>query len=812
LSIGKLAAGQQSYYLNAVANGVEDYYKRGEAPGRWVGSGAHRLGLAGRVGDDDLHAVLSGADPHSGRLLAGGGRRVPGFDATFSAPKSVSLLYAFGDDAVRAAAVVAHEAAVDAALGYLERHAAMGRRGWGGRVQVATDGFIAAAFRHRTSRAGDPQLHTHVLIANMARGSDRQWGALDGRLLYLHKRTAGYLYQAQLRAELVRSLGVEWSPVRKGLAEIAGIPPTVLRGFSRRRVEIEAAMAERGVHTVEGAQVATLATRTAKAEPRSDAELRRDWATRASELGFEPAAVNGVVGEGRKPRSPRSTRDELEEVLTEHRSHFDRRDVVRAIADAADDGADVTDIERRADRFIDSPSAVRLGPGKIGDQFSTPELLQIEADLLASAERHADDGAGIATPAAIDQAIAARPTLSDEQTAMVRRLTASGAGVDVVIGSAGAGKTFALDAARAAWQQSGHRVVGVALAARAAAELETGSGIPSFTLDSLLRHCEHNRRGGLAANSVVVLDEAGMVGTRKLERLHRLCRDADAKLVLVGDPRQLPEIQAGGMLTALARRLGFVRLQANVRQRDNVEREALLDLRRRDVGAAIERLTRHGRVTEAATADDTRAALVEDWYTAHETGGHAVMFALRRSDVADLNRRGRHALAANGQLGDKELVVDGKAFAVGDRVVALRNNRRLGLLNGTLGTITGIDDHSLTIDTTRGARNVPEHYLADGHLDHAYALSIHKAQGMTCDHAFLLGDDRLYLEAGYTGLSRGRHANRLYVVATEPDAETHGAEPDDHDIIRALRRSAAQDTATTIAERFRRAADLGISR
>ncbi|MDP1793537.1 MAG: MobF family relaxase [Acidimicrobiales bacterium] len=817
MSIGKLAAGQQDYYLNAVAKGVEDYYAaRGEVPGRWVGSGARDLGLVGRVADDDLHAVLSGLDPHTGVVVGANGRRVPGFDATFSAPKSVSLLYALGDDATSAAAIAAHEAAVDAALGYLERHAAVGRRGHGGTLQVDTTGFVGAAFRHRTSRLGDPQLHTHVLVANMVKGVDGRWGALDGRLLYVHKRTAGYLYQAQLRANLVRALGVEWAPVRKGMAEIAGIPHRVLRAFSRRRVEIELRMTERGAHTIEGAQVATLATRTTKQPARTYSQLRHEWQATAREVGYSPAGLNDIIEVGREPGSPRATRDELEDLLTEHDSHFDRRDVLQTIADAAPDGADITDIEMRADRFIASPSAVRLGPAKVGDTYSTPELLRIEQDLMASAERHADDAAGLATPDAIADAFAARPTLSDEQRGMVNRLATSGAGVDVVVGAAGAGKTFALDAARSAWQQSGHRVVGVALAARAAAELQAGSGIPSFTLDSLLQHCEHRRNGGLARNTVVVLDEAGMVGTRKLERLHRITRDAQAKLVLVGDPRQLPEIQAGGMFAALARRLGFTRLQANLRQRDEVERQALLELRRRDVGAAIARLTAHGHVTECTTAEDTRTALVQDWAAARDTGSHAVMFALRRSDVADLNARARNTLSEHGHLGAQELVVGDRAFAIGDNVIALRNNRRLGLINGTLGAVNAINagELSLTIQTTDGqTRMVPSQYLRDGHLDHAYALSIHKAQGMTCDVALLLGDDRLYLEAGYTGLSRGRHQNRLYVVAAEPDIDHHGSPPyRDNDIVQALRRSTAQETATDIAHRARRTADIGISR
>ncbi len=172
------------------------------------------------------------------------------------------------------------------------------------------------------------------------------------------------------------------------------------------------------------------------------------------------------------------------------------------------------------------------------------------------------------------------------------------------------------------------------------------------------------------------------------------------------------------------------------------------------------------------------------------------------------------ARSAEGRLGDEELVAGDRAFVVGDTVVALRNDRRLQLINGTLATVTGLNakDQSLTITTATGeTRIVPSNYLADGHLDHAYALSVHKGQGMTCDVALLLGDDRLYLEAGYTGLSRGRTKNRLYVVASEPDFESHGtAFERDHDIVRSLRRSAAQDSASVIAERSRRSVGFGI--
>src|SRR5215218_6464367 len=247
LSLGKLAAGQAGYYLDqaqgtttraqAVASGVEDYYLGGhEAKGRWAGAGAATLGLRGEVADEPLLRVLAGEHPATGdplgRVLAS---RRPGFDLTFSAPKSVSVLFGIGDDRLRSTLQAAHDEAVADAFGYMERHAAVTRRGPAGVYAIAGIGLVAAAFRHRTSRAGDPQLHTHVLVANLTLGGDGRWSTLDARRIYTHAKTAGYLYEARLRSIVTRELGVEWTPVRNGIAEIAGVPSPVLRAFSRRR-------------------------------------------------------------------------------------------------------------------------------------------------------------------------------------------------------------------------------------------------------------------------------------------------------------------------------------------------------------------------------------------------------------------------------------------------------------------------------------------------------------------------------------------------------------------------------------------------
>jgi conjugative relaxase-like TrwC/TraI family protein len=286
LSIGKLGRGQESYYLQAVAQGVEDYYLgSGEAPGRWIGDGSRWLALAGEVDAAALRAMLDGRNPAGEVSLIGLRRpdRLPGYDLTFSAPKGVSLLFALAESEVSEAVRRAHDAAVRQALGYLEREAGEVRRGADGVDRLPGGGFVAAAFRHRTSRAGDPQLHTHLLVANMTRGSDGRWSALDGRQLYTQAKTAGTLYQAVLRHEL-RDLGLAWTLRDNGLAELAGVPAPVLRAFSRRRVEIELALQAAGQSSRPAAEIAALATRKAKDYGVDPTSLAAEWHARADAL------------------------------------------------------------------------------------------------------------------------------------------------------------------------------------------------------------------------------------------------------------------------------------------------------------------------------------------------------------------------------------------------------------------------------------------------------------------------------------------------------------------------------------------------
>ena len=273
-----------------------------------------------------------------------------------------------------------------------------------------------------------------------------------------------------------------------------------------------------------------------------------------------------------------------------------------------------------------------------------------------------------------------------------------------------------------------------------------------------------------------------MVGTRQLAELLDHADRAHATVVLVGDHRQLPEIQAGGVFRGLVARGHAIPLEENRRQEEPWEREALDLLREGRAGDALEAYHEHGRVHTAETAAEVRGQLVADWWTSRRRDEPGVMLALRRSDVADLNQRARHLMASAGALAGPELVRDEQAFRVGDEVVCLKNDRRLGVANGTRGTVTALDADARTLTVTRSdgrELTLPDWYLDDRTerggptVDHGYALTAHKAQGMTTGTAFVLGGEDLYREAGYVALSRGRRENHLYLVGLDPPDPEH---------------------------------------
>jgi conjugative relaxase-like TrwC/TraI family protein len=810
LSVGRLAAGPDAgrYYEEAVALGREDYYaERGEAPGRWVGSGSLGLGLDGEVADGEVVHLLAAEDPRSGELLGRPltDKSVAGFDLTFKAPKSVSILFGVAGEDVARELAAAHEVAVEEALGYLEREACRARRGKDGLLQVEGRGFLAARFRHRSSRAGDPLLHDHVVVANRTQGPDGRYTALDARPLLRNAKTAGYLYQAVIRREITDRLGLGFGEVVKGSADLAGFDRTVIDHFSRRRAEIVAEMALHDSHSLYASQAAALATRKGKDYGVPASRLQAEWRARAAEFGLDRDRIDELL-------RPRLRQLEIEltsvdlQALTTNASTFTRRDVLQLVASSRGAGARVAEIEAEADRLLGDREIVPLSPDPIGElRYTTRELLTIERELIDGATNRKGETAGAAQDTHVDKAIGGRP-LSDEQAALVRSLTSGEDGVVVVRAAAGTGKTFALDAAREAWTRSNVDVVGCALSARAAAELREQAAIDTTTIARLTHALDHGHH--LPHGGVLVVDEAGMVGSRDLHKLATAAREHDCKLVLVGDDHQLPEIEAGGAFRKLANDLDAKELREVRRQEHEWDRRALTDLREGRVDKWAAAYEQDDRLHSAPNAPAVRGQMVGDWWKAREAGSDSLMIAARTRDVDDLNQRAREQMREHGQLRGADVQMGDRSFSIGDEVVARHNDQRLGVVNGDRGRIVDMEPGRITVEQRDGGRTeLPETYARDGHLDHGYAVTAHRAQGATVDRTFVLGTQDSYREWGYTAMTRHRDRADFYITAEQPYLNLRNIERSDPEelrptVERAFKDHRKQDMAIDAAERL----------
>jgi conjugative relaxase-like TrwC/TraI family protein len=419
LSVAKLARGREEYYLATVASGREGAGGLIEPDGRWLGQAAASLGLAGSVEGPDLRALLAGIDPVSGEVLSTRHAqvRVAAYDCTYSTPKSVSVLHALGAEDVRAQIRAGHEQAAEAALGYLERRGARVCRvlAWGEAASsLPAGGFVAASFLHRASRAPDPHLHSHVLVANLAPGPDGRWSALDARGLYLELRTARDLYETQLRSELTGRLGVSWRRLNGAWADLAGIDPTVNRAFSRRSTEIEEALELSGRSGPLAARIASAKTRPAKDFATPYEELVVAWRERAYALGVSDSRLSAVTGrsraasdgpgaelvEERRGRESWVERTLGDQGVAARDGTCRRGELLRSRCASLPNGGEVEQVESDVEELLDEgriipvpPSTRSLGPrlkthsgrsipgGACEQLYTTPAVLEINERL-----------------------------------------------------------------------------------------------------------------------------------------------------------------------------------------------------------------------------------------------------------------------------------------------------------------------------------------------------------------------------------------------------------------------------------------------
>jgi conjugative relaxase-like TrwC/TraI family protein len=802
------------YVLRQVAGGLEDYYLgSGEAPGVWSGRLAAEFGLVGVVEGDVLRALIDGRHPVSGETLAAGGRKptVRAIDATFSAPKSVSLLWAFGGPEVASVISIAHVEAVEAALAFVEAHAAVTRRQCGGvRLRAAASGWAAATFVHRTSRAGDPQLHTHAVIANLVCRDDGRWVSLDATALYQWAKAAGCVYQEELRRRLSERLGVGWVQDRNGCREMTGISEAQLRVFSKRTVQIEEHLTAAGAVPFDpkarmlADEAASVATRPAKDRSLTPEHLRDRWADEARSVGLPTgdALLRAVGKEGTSTRG--ISRADLHQLLDRlvdpeaglcaHDSRFGEAQVVEAVAAWGAGRLDVSDIEAIAWRFLQSDRVVRLvngdSTGRAPAQWSTVEHRRLEDRVLSCLGtlcRRQSEGVD-AVPA--PDAVTGR--LGDDQAAAIGMLCRPGPALRALISPAGYGKTTTMAAAVDAARRAGRPVLAVSTTNQAVEQLRQ-VGIDAVTVARFARTGTQ-----LEPGTVVLVDEFSQLSTSDALTVLSAAQACRESIVwMVGDPLQAQPVGAGGLAHWIAdqARIGRVpvaELTVNRRQADLLEREALAHFRSGRITDSQELRDDAGwehHFEDRDHALDAMAAAVLadiDSYGPERVAALAVSHndceALAdriRADLADIGAIHAPAMEGQGWSGPRH-------YQAGDRVLlhahaTLANGGRL--TNGTIATVTAVTGEGLAVATEANPEPVllPAEFVtrrgADGRpqVSHAWARTIDGVQGGTWEQVHLLATPAVDRYRGYVGQSRSIQPTHTW--NTRPKVLD---DPDDH--------------------------------
>ncbi|MEO6790479.1 MAG: MobF family relaxase [Ornithinibacter sp.] len=785
-----------------------------------------------------------GRAPRDARELAGAVARysrprqsaVAGFDLTFSPVKSVSALWAVAPGEVARAIEAAHDAAVGDALAFIEREVLFTREGKDGARQVETRGLVAAAFTHRDSRAGDPDLHTHVAVANKVQTVEGRWLAIYGRVLHQHVVAASETYNTAIERHLGRSLGLRFEDrtggvgERRPVREVVGVDPRLCEQWSSRRRDIVVRQGELSgdfqrthgrppmpVEEIALAQQANLETRGAKHEPRSLGEQRATWRSEAIDvLGSQCAIDELVVGALHPAAGPIERvstawiQDTAERVVAEVEARratwqvwhlrAEAQRQVRGVDLEPDQVAEVVGWVIDAAReelslnltpdldAVAEPASLRRKDGTSvyrhtgRDHYTSRRVLDAERRITAAAGR--DDGAAIAQEDAqlgVLDASLRGVQLNRGQGNLVVALATSGCRVQLALAPAGSGKTTAAKVLAGLWREHVGVVVGLGPSAAAARVLWEAAGIPSETLAKLVHDLDHDRRSWLTdaigPGTLVVLDEAGMADTLTLDRVITHAVQRGASVRLIGDDQQLAAVGAGGVLRDIATTHGAVRLEEVVRFADPAEAQATLMLRAGDpsaLGFYLDRDRVH--VGDLATSVD---AVFQAWAGERAKGRDCLMLAPTRDLVAALNARAR-AARLNGRAPVCEVLLsDGARACAGDVVITRRNDRRLGVSgsdwvkNGDRWTVTGIREGALTVRHLGSRlRTTLPAQYVAAHVELGYAATVHTVQGVTADTVHGIVTGQESRQLLYTMLTRGRHENHVHVPLAG-DGESH---------------------------------------
>ena len=888
LSIGAMLPGQDRYYTNLAREDYYTR-SSSEPEGFWLGTGAAKLGLRGPVDRETLHALFEGFSPEGVPLVKNAGKmtgkkaRQPGWDLTWNLPKSVSILWTCASPGERKRIEKDIQKAVAKMVAHIERELAFCRVGRGGARSVPAK-IVVAAFIHATSRAADPSYHVHCVIPNMGWCQDKRVRTIVSKILYENKMLLGSMFRCHVAHFLERDLGLrtyrprDRNGNRRSWFEVEGVPTALCREFSKRRQAIEKELGARGLETAAAAAEVTLKTRQRKKNLPPRAELLRQWQEVARTFDFTQQKVTALLGRARPRDFTSEYRKALREAvdkITSQESHFTERTLLTEVLNASQGrGLHPERVVRETrERLARDRTFVKLDFEKGQRCYTTQTVLAVEKELLETAQTLHDRRTkpirervvqGVIekrwspvvqpkkTP--VGKVVSAiqnrnkRFSLSSEQAEAVRYLTDGSDRLKIISGLAGTGKTTMLRAARVAFEKQGYRVIGCSTAGVAAKRLFEGSGIESDTVRlrilqlfprpwQLAKH--HVRQLIRAARkkptykptlkidskTVLVVDEAGQVGTRDFALLVKAVERGGGLLVAVGDERQLPSIEMGGVFGSMIKRFGGIHLKEITRQRDQSEREAVQRLAKGKGKEVIEEYARQGQLHVAENREKAREELIGQWKTAGglEKPADHVIFVGTNQEVDAYNDLAQAERLKAGKLKpSKKVELNGETLYVGDRVLFQKKSRRLKVENGDMGTVVGIrripmgTNLMVRLDGEKRSRVIPVTRLVGpdySHLKRGYTYTVHKLQGSTVDHAYAhVGGVTTNIQMAYVAGSRHRKTLRLFTDQNEAGialtnlARQHtgqserleprpGQNPDFSPLLRQLERSGEKELA-----------------
>ncbi len=779
-ALGNLGSGGGAARLasNYYQEHSADYYMEDvDHQGQWMGSGAEELGLAGAVDRSEFQLGLAGYVAGEQVQNAGKENRQMGWDLTYSAPKSVSIVWAGADPSHRHEIEEAHRKAVECAFDYLEANTVT-RRGKGGYIHEST-GLVAARFNHYTSRAGDPQLHSHVVVSNFSVRNDGTVGTIDSRTFYNHRMAAGTLYQVELAWEM-KKLGYQIENGPGGTFRLSNVSQEAEKVFSKRDQEIDAIAQERGITTHKGTRSIVLATRPDKVNT-SLIEREETWNHEARQAGVGLGAERQTLEVTNRRKGEYAILSEAGTKLTNQESTFEYKELLRETGRAAMGERSGQEVLELANKAQEKGYVIGLEEGVL----TTPSMLKIEQGIMDRVERMViKTKYGVDSSESIERGIRGENgnfSFSQEQKNAIETATAE-SGIAIIQGRAGVGKSTMLAAVRESYEEAGYKVQGIALAGVAAQNLKNESGIESRTIASWLS------RPGIDEKTVVIIDEAGMVGSKQMGEVLEKVYARESKLILVGDERQLQPISAGGILHAIDQKVIEIAPEyASVvedikRQRDGWMKEVVKSAAQGHTSEVLETLDQHKKINVYQDAAQARGALVDDYIAKNaQDYSKGIVITNRAYDAQTINEEIRAKLKEQGVVGEKGIEFDNGQrtieVAQGDRVIFTRNNYDLDVRNGQRGMVEQIHKDN-TIDVTLDNGEKREVNLQEyNHLDYGWASTTYKAQGATVERAQVFGYSKESMTSQqntYVQISRAREETKLYVVAGERGLEREG--------------------------------------